>query len=138
MRLLLSSLIGLSTGITIGSAAAAFFTLLNFISRMIQVMNAKKRINLYQNSVVLGATICSLMYFFHMSLKLYKIFSSLISLVMGIFVGMFSSALAEVLNVMPVLSKKLKVKHKLKYIKISLLFGKVLGALWYWLVFIKM
>jgi len=42
MRLLLSGFVGLSSGMTIGSAAAAFFTLLNFIARMIQIVNAKK------------------------------------------------------------------------------------------------
>jgi len=137
MKLLLSGFIGLSSGITIGSAAAAFFTLLNFISRMKQLANAKKVAKFYHWSIALGATSFSFIYFFNITLKLYKVFCFLISLMMGIFVGMFSSALAEVLNVMPVLSKKFKTKHKLKFITTSLLLGKTLGSLWYWLVFLK-
>ncbi len=137
MRLLLSGFVGLSSGMTIGSAAAAFFTLLNFIARMIQIVNAKKIARLYHWTIALGSTISSLIYFFNITLKLYKIFSVFISLIMGIFVGMFSSALAEVLNVMPVLSKKFKAKHHLKFITTSFLLGKTIGSLWYWLVYLK-
>mgnify|MGYP000980189750 FL=1 len=56
---------------------------------------------------------------------------------MGTFVGLFASALAEVLNVVPVFAKKFKVKHELKFIIGALIFGKVVGSLFYWLVFIK-
>ena len=56
---------------------------------------------------------------------------------MGTFLGLFSSALAEVLNVIPVFSKKFKMKHQLKFIIVALMFGKVAGSLLYWLVFIK-
>jgi len=137
MKTILFGLINFSAGITIGSAFSAFISLLNFIPRMIQITNTKKHIVLYQNCIALGATISSLLYFFNIIIKLNKIISAIISLAMGIFVGLFSSALAEVLNVIPVLSKKLKTKHKLKYITTSLLFGKTFGSLWYWLVLLR-
>lgn len=137
MKTILLSLISFSAGVTIGNAFSAFISLLNFIPRLVQITNTKKHICLYQNCTALGASISSLLYFFNISLKLNKIISLIISLAMGTFVGLFSSALAEILNVIPVLSRKLKIKHNLKYIITSLLFGKTFGSLWYWLVFLK-
>jgi stage V sporulation protein AB len=56
-----------------------------------------------------------------------------IGLILGIFIGLLSSALAEVLNVIPVLSKKLKIKDNLKYIVWTLMLGKVAGSLYFWI-----
>ena len=133
----LSAFVGLSAGVVIGSAAAAFFTLLNFISRTIQVANARKMVKIYQNIIALGASAYSFIYFSNITFKLNNMISALVSLFMGYFLGMFSSTLAEVLDVIPILSKKLKTKHRLKYITTSLLFGKTLGSLCYWLIYVK-
>ncbi|HHV45440.1 MAG TPA: stage V sporulation protein AC [Tissierellia bacterium] len=137
MKSILLAFIGLSAGLTIGGALAAFVTLLDFIPRLIQLTNTRKYIVLYQNCFSLGGLLFSFLHFFDYTIRINKIISMMISFIMGIFTGLFSSALAEVLNVLPVLSKKFKLKHKLKYIIAALLLGKTSGALWYWLVFAK-
>ena len=134
---MLMVLIGISVGITVGSAAAAFITLLEFIPRLTQVTETREYIKLYQYTFILSATIFSFIYFSTFNFKLNKYFSIPIGLTMGTFLGLFSSALAEVLNVIPVFSKKFKMKHQLKFIIVALMFGKVAGSLLYWLVFIK-
>lgn len=134
MKSVLLVSIGLSAGLTIGGALAAFVALLDFIPRLIQLTNTRKYIGLYQNCFSLGGLIFSFLYFFNYGGRLNRIFSVIVSFIMGIFTGLFSSALAEVLNVIPVLSKKFKLKHKLKYIVAALILGKTSGALWYWLV----
>ena len=137
MKSILFASIGLSAGLTIGGALAAFVSLLDFIPRLIQLTNTRKYVGLYQNCFCLGGLLFSLLYFFNYVFKLNRIISIIVSFIMGIFIGLFSSALAEVLNVIPVLTKKFKLKHKLKYIIAALLFGKTSGALWYWLVLSK-
>lgn len=137
MKSVLLAFMGLSGGVTIGSAAAAFISLLDFVPRLLDVTKTKRHIGFFQNVIVLGATFCSFMYFFNLNIKLHRLFSIVVSLSIGMFIGLFSSALAEVLNVMPVFSKKFKLKDRLVYIVVSLLIGKVAGSLWYWLAFIK-
>ncbi|MBZ2173635.1 stage V sporulation protein AB [Schnuerera sp. xch1] len=137
MKLIVLALIGLSAGITIGSAVAAFLTLLDFIPRVVQITKTKKFIKIYQHSFTLGAVIFSFLYFSNFSVRLNRIFGVLASLIIGMFIGLFSSALAEVLNVIPVFAKKFKIKHKLGFIIFSLLIGKTLGSLFYWLIYIK-
>ncbi len=136
-KAMLMSLIGASAGITVGSAAAAFLTLLKIVPRLAQVTETGDHIKIFQYIITLSATIFSFIYFSEFNLKLSKYICIPIGLLMGMFLGLFASALAEVLNVVPVFAKKFKVKHELKFIIAALIFGKVAGSLYYWLVFIK-
>lgn len=130
-------LIGFSAGITVGSAAAAFITLLQFVPRLTQVTETDDYIKLYEYVLIFGGIIFSLIYFSNFSFSLHRISVVFVGLTMGTFLGLFASALAEVLNVIPVFVKKFKIKHELKYIIGALIFGKVIGSMWYWLSFIK-
>ncbi|HSH36439.1 stage V sporulation protein AB [Schnuerera sp.] len=130
-------MIGASAGITIGSAAAAFITLLKVVPRMAQITETRNQVKLYEYTIMLGATSASFIYFSDFNLNISKFLSIPIGITMGIFFGLFASALAEVLNVIPVFAKKFKAKHELQYIIAALILGKVTGALYYWLIFIN-
>jgi len=51
---------------------------------------------------------------------------------MGIFVGLLASALAEVLNVLPVIVRRFRIDGYLGFMIYSLIFGKILGSLLNW------
>lgn len=136
-KAILMCLIGISAGITVGSAAAAFITLLQIIPRLTQITETRENIKLYEYIFTLSGTIFSFIYFSTSNLKLNKYFCIPIGVVMGSFLGLFSSALAEILNVVPVFAKKFKIKHELKFIIAALMLGKITGSLLYWFVFIK-
>ncbi len=128
-------IIGLGAGLIVGGAIAAFISLLGIIPRLIQISRTHQYKILYQNAFTLGVIVFTIVYFFDINIELSNIVVGLIGLIFGIFIGIFSSALAEVLNVIPVMSKKLKIKDDLKIIVYALLFGKVAGSLCYWLIF---
>ncbi|MCF6466473.1 stage V sporulation protein AB [Clostridium sp. Cult2] len=136
-KVILIFLIGVSTGITVGSAAAAFLTLLKIVPRVTQVTETKEYIKLYEYVIIIGGIIASLIYFSDVKLSFSKYFCVPVGIIIGVFYGLFASALAEILNVIPVFAKKFKAKHELQYIIGALIFGKVLGALYYWLIFKK-
>ena len=50
---------------------------------------------------------------------------------MGIFVGCVSIALAEVLNVFPIIFHKLKLDKNLSIYVIAMALGKMAGSFWY-------
>ena len=127
-------LVSALTGIVIGNAFAAFITLLGIVPRLIQRSRTKEMITLYQISLSLGMPVFSLLYFFDVTLKLNKYFSIILGLIFGTFLGLFTSALAETLNVIPVLSGKFDLGDYLLYIVISIALGKVFGSLAFWLV----
>ena len=137
MKNILIFLIGISGGITVGSAIAAFFTLLEFVPRIAQITETEDNIVFFEYSMVLGATIGSVLSYTNFNLGLNKFVVIIVGILSGTFLGLFTSALAEVLDVIPVLAKKFKIKHQLMFIIISLIIGKIVGSLFYFLVFLK-
>lgn len=133
MKNILLMLIALSGGITAGSAAAAFLALLEVIPRLMQISDTRNYIKLYQGVLTFGFVLFTLIYFteFHLNLSKYVAIPS--GFLYGMFIGIFSSALAEVLNVIPVLAKKLKLRDNLVYVIYTLMAGKVIGSIFYWL-----
>lgn len=120
-------------GVAVGSAASAFITILQIVPRLVQLTDTKKQIKIYEFCIILGLILFVLVYFSDFSIELPKIFIVFIGLFYGIFIGLLSSALAEVLNVIPVMAKKLKIKDRLNYIVWALMGGKVVGALYFWI-----
>lgn len=128
-------LLGFSSGLVIGGAFAAFVALLEIIPRLVHISQTEEYIVFYQNAYILGVITFTIFYFSDFNMELNNIGVGIIGLTMGTFTGIFSSALAEVLNVIPVMSKKLRIKEESKYIIYVLLFGKVAGSFYYWLIF---
>lgn len=137
MKWLLLIAIGTSAGVIVGNAVAAFITLLQIIPRLIQNSDTNLFIKWYERSLVISMTLFSIAYFLGFSLN----FNGYITIIMGVFfgafIGIFSSALAEVLNVIPVLTKKLELKEYVFYLLIAIGLGKVTGSLVNWLVLVK-
>ncbi len=120
-------------GFTVGGAAAAFISILQIIPRLLQITETYDRIKVYKFVISTSFIFFTVLYFSDFRLNLSKYITIPIGLVLGTFIGLLSSALAEVLNVIPVLSKKLKIKDNLKYIIWTLMLGKVAGSLYFWI-----
>lgn len=120
-------------GLTVGSAAAAFITILQIVPRLVQITNTWRQIKVYQLTISVSFVLFVALYFSNFHMNLPKIIVMLIGLLYGTFIGLLSSALAEVLNVIPVMSKKLKIKDNLRYVIWTLMVGKVAGSLYFWL-----
>lgn len=132
---LLLIVIAFGGGLTVGSAAAAFITILQIVPRLVQITNTKKQIKIYQLNIAISFVLFVVIYFSNFHMNLPKIIVILIGLLSGTFIGLLSSALAEVLNVIPVMSKKLKIKDNLRYVIWALMGGKVSGSLYFWLFY---
>ena len=137
MKYILAVLVGLCSGFVVGGAYAAFISLLRIVPRLVQLTKTHRAVKLYQNAYALGVIIFSIINFTDISFNFSNILVIIFGLIMGTFTGMFSSALAEVLNVIPVMSKKLKIKDEESYLVYALVFGKVAGSLYFWLIFVN-
>lgn len=132
---LLVILIALGGGTVVGGALGAFLTLIKLVPRLVQATETRENIRLYQNVFTAGSFIFVILYFSDFSLKLSNTIAWIFALIMGVFIGLFSSALAEVLNVIPVLTKKMKLEDEIPYIIYTLTFGKLAGSLYFWLLY---
>ncbi|TJX14703.1 hypothetical protein E9840_04720 [Tissierella creatinini] len=121
-------------GVLVGGAYAAFITLIKVFPRFIQLTETKGYLKLYETIYGISTLIFTIIYFSGYNVELGKGFTLFAGLFSGIFLGMFASALAETLNVIPVISKKFKIKKRIKLVLVAILIGKVCGALYYFII----
>ncbi|MCR2042964.1 stage V sporulation protein AB [Anaerosalibacter massiliensis] len=129
--------IGVSGGIVVGNAAGAFISLLGIVPRLAQISDTDSRVPLYQWILIISATMFSFIFFSEFSFKFSKYLLIILGLFFGTFVGLFASALAEVLNVIPVLSRKMEIIYYTPLLIISIVLGKVSASLLNWLVLVN-
>lgn len=138
LKILLTMFIGFAGGLAVGAGFVAFLTVLGVIPRLTQLTKTMKYIYLYEWGVVLGAMAGGWIglneTIFHFS----NLFMIPIGLANGIFVGMLAAALTEVLNVWPILAKRIGVQEKLIILLTAIVFGKIFGSLFHWIYFVDL
>lgn len=133
----IAGFVGFSEGVVVGGALVAFITLLDIVPRLAQLSSSEELINLYEKVIIISATGISLFGFIDRSISITGFLVVLIGFLMGVFVGLLAAALAEVTNVIPVMVNRFHIQQYVKYIFFSLVSGKVVGSLIYWMVLNK-
>lgn len=134
----LQVMIGFSGGLAVGGGFVAFITVLGIIPRLIQLTKTEKLIKVYTASVLLGLLAGTYLSFADVNLNQPFFFLGIWGLLHGIFNGMLAAALTEVLNVYPVLTKRIRLEHKLIVLLMAIVFGKIIGSLFQWTIFVKL
>lgn len=126
-------LFGFSSGIMVGSGVVAILILIGIIPRLSQVSNTKAYVNFYESLLVIGTFLGSIISLHNISINIGRLGTIVCGIAYGIFVGCLSSGITEVLDYIPVVSRRLKIPIVyLKYIIWSLLVGKVIGSFVGW------
>ncbi|RAL26505.1 stage V sporulation protein AB [Thermoflavimicrobium daqui] len=127
--------LGLAWGFAVGSGFVAFITVLDIIPRLIQLTKTASKIHSYEYAVICGVLAFTWFDLRDWNLTVPSLFMVLVGLLMGIFIGMLAAALTEVLNVIPILAKRLHMQNYLLYLLMAMAFGKIVGSLFQWLWF---
>lgn len=133
----LAMFIGFAGGIAVGGGFVAFLAVLGIIPRLVQLTKSVHYVQAYEWAVIAGALIGSWCSLRDTVLSASPFWNVPLGLFCGVFVGMLSAALTEVLNVLPVLAKRIGVDGKIIVLLMALVLGKVLGSLFHWLYLIK-
>ncbi|WP_041607634.1 stage V sporulation protein AB [Halobacteroides halobius] len=139
MKGLLLILIGLGEGIVVGTALIAFLLVLDVIPRVIRFSDGcREQIIIYQWLIILGVFIAINLQLYDVRLPQFYFLNYILvivcGLVFGIFIGLLAGALTEVLKVLPVLSRRLKMEEEMKILLVIIILGKTIGSLIYWLL----
>ena len=128
-------LVSFAGGFTVGSAFIALLIVLDLIPRLVQLTRAYRRSAWFESGILFGAVYWSSADLFDWGLSLPDEVLLLPAIFQGLFVGMFAAALTEVLNVLPILAKRLRLKPYLFSLLLALVLGKMTGSLadWLWL-----
>ncbi|WP_461809620.1 stage V sporulation protein AB [Faecalimonas sp.] len=128
VRQLLLALIGLSAGVTVAGGLFSFVVSLGVVSDFADRTHTAKHILLYETSVALGGILGNIFFIYQISLPVGIGILMLFGMFAGVFVGCWSMALAEILNVFPIFIRRVKILKGIPYIILSIALGKGIGA----------
>lgn len=126
---------GVCRGLAVGCGFVAFLSVLGIIPRLMQLTKTIKWIRLYEWAVILGAVSGGWFNLSPVYLHASHYWFIPIGLLYGIFVGMLAAALTEVLNVFPILAKRIGIDDKIVMLMMAIVLGKICGSLFHWLYF---
>ncbi len=127
-------ILGFSSGMAISAGIFAFIAAIGIIPRMAQRTKTEKYIRSYEDSILLGGLFGTTALFVDYRLPPIPILAGGYALAIGVFVGVLAVALAEVLNVMPILLRRGRITKGLPWLLLCFALGKMIGSLLYFFV----
>lgn len=124
-------LIGLSAGGMIAAGLFALIVELGILTDFADRTHTADKILLYEDCTVLGGIVGNILSIFPVKIVGLQFLLPVFGIFSGIFVGGWSMALAEVLNVFPVFIRRLKIVRYTTAFIISIAVGRSLGTLLY-------
>jgi stage V sporulation protein AB len=131
----LIAFIGVAGGLAVGSGMVAFLLVLDIVPRLAQLTCSADRIHGYETAIVAGSVFWTLADFMDWRFSAGVLSPAVMGLLGGIFVGMLAAALTEVINVLPILAKRLGMSRHILSLLMAMILGKVAGSLFEWLVY---
>lgn len=125
------ALIGLSAGGMIAAGLFALIVELGILTDFADRTHTADKILLYEDCTVLGGIVGNILSIFPVKIVGLQFLLPIFGIFSGIFVGGWSMALAEVLNVFPVFIRRLKIVRYTTAFIISIAVGRSLGTLLY-------
>lgn len=136
IKIITVSFLGIASGLAVGSGFVAFLTVLGVIPRLTQLTKTMKMIQQYEWAVVIGALTGVVASLRDPVLHIWPYTLILLGVTGGIFVGMLAAALTEVLNVLPILVKRIRLDGEIIILIMAIVLGKIVGSLFQWLYFV--
>ena len=129
VRQILLAVIGLSCGVVVAGGLFAFIVALGVISDFADRTHTGAQVTLYEDVLALGGILGNIVQIYGIQLPFGSVFLGAFGLFSGIFVGCWSIALTEILNVFPIFTRRAKVIKGIPYFILSVAIGKGIGAL---------
>lgn len=127
-------LIGFSSGMVVSAGVFAFIAAIGIVPRMAQRSQTQKYICVYEDAILLGGLFGTTAMFIDYRLPAIPLLVAALALAIGVFTGVLAVALAEVLNVMPILLRRSRITRGLPWLLLLFALGKTAGSLIYFLI----
>ena len=122
-------IIGLSWGLVIAGGVIALLVGLGVITRFVGISHTAGRVKIYETAILAGAVCGTLMTVYQPTIPLEPPGLAVLGLFSGIFVGGWILALAEVVNIFPILARRIGLTRGLSVVVIAIALGKMTGSL---------
>lgn len=135
------SLTGLSAGLLISCGVFTVLFVIGLIPRFAGKTHTGNKVILYEESVIWGTIIGGIFSVFYERMNIFKVLGqnmqifvlSFTGIFAGVFVGCLALAIGEMLNTIPIFSRRIGYRHGLGLAITSMAFGKFVGSLYYFI-----
>lgn len=131
LRYIVAIIVAYSSGIVVAGGIFAFIAVIGVVPRLAQRTGTTKYIPFYEDAIMLGGILGTLTMYIDFYIPIGSILVAFFSFAIGIFIGCLAVSLAEVFNVVPIFTRRLKVTRGIPVFILALALGKSLGSLLY-------
>lgn len=125
--------LGLGAGFVVSGGVVAFISIIGVIPLMAYRSKTMHAMMWYENAIILGSILGSIFSMWHFRLPNIPILIVILLFAFGMFVGALIIALAEVLDVLPIINRRIRIRKGITLVVFSLALGKLVGSLCYWI-----
>jgi stage V sporulation protein AB len=126
--------IGLGSGMVVSGAVFAFITAIGIVPRFAQKTRTQAHCRIYETAITLGGIFGTIAGFVQLRVPLGGVVLAALSLCAGVFFGSLAMSLAEVLDVIPILTRRGRIERGIFFFVLAIAMGKVVGSLLYFLL----
>lgn len=123
--------LGLASGLAISAGLFAFLIGLGVVSDFADRTHTGKYVTLYEDFIVVGGILGNMFWVYQVDFLRGSWLLLGFGLLSGIFVGCWSMALADILNIFPIFIRRAKITTGLSWLVVGMALGKSLGSLLY-------
>ncbi|MDR2750870.1 MAG: stage V sporulation protein AB [Clostridiales bacterium] len=134
IKTILVILLGFGSGAVISGAVFAFISVLGVIPRLAGKTGTEKSIHIYEQAIVIGGVFGTVWGFFEFPVPIPKVLGIVIAFCVGIFYGCMAVSISEVINVIPILTRRMRLEQGLFLFILAIAIGKLAGSLAYYVV----
>ena len=122
---------GISGGGLVAAGVFAFITILGLVPRLAARTHTASQIKRYENWIILGAFFGNLVNLFDIPLAGGIVFLTLWGVCSGVFVGCLVMSLAETLDTIPTINRRIRLSVGIQSVIAGIGLGKTVGSLVY-------
>lgn len=127
------ALVGLSAGTVVAGGIFALIIALGVIGRFAGWTHTAKYIFWYEDAVALGGILGNLISIYQFRLPVGQVGLGIMGLFIGIFVGAWAMALTEIVNIIPIFTRRILLRRGMELIILFMALGRSLGSLLFYL-----
>ena len=126
---ILLGLMGLSAGFAVAGGLFALIIALGVVSRFAGKTHTAKYVFWYEDAIALGGILGNLMSIYNIAVPVGQIGVAIFGAFSGVFVGAWAMALTEIVNIIPIFTRRITLRRGIELIILSMALGRTLGAL---------
>lgn len=126
---LLMAVVGLCSGLAVAGGLFALIIALGLVAEFADQTHTARHILWYEDAVAAGGIIGNLISIYRFPLPFGDAGAGIFGIFAGIFVGAWAMALTEIINIIPIFSRRVNFRRGLELVIISMALGRTAGSL---------